>query len=321
MSAEKTWYVDIAKELGIANNRLYRQGRMYHVANVKVSSRNDFNVKIGTLPNTWALHGAWKMAFKNWLNSNRDRMDDGTLATVSKLAKWTDFRLAMKQGSTSTNKDNYWQVHTGNGALGQSKGLDGIAIGAADEWKLSEYISTQDEPSATPDSFVGHVLGAHNGSAGAYSSIGILLAFQETLNKIDIGPDDDGDGDVSDNLPIATGVWANMMEVHGSSEPVVKHLVDDYNEPPFLGSSFVGLTTASSLVAQQALIDPGSNLGGQIVTGGFEVPLGMLEIEVKDSGTTEYSIDIELVPGDYQGVASESMGTPKFTSKKTWSVR
>ena len=291
----------------------------------------DFIATVSTVPNTWYLHGAWKMAFRNWLNSNRERMDDGTLRTVSKIAKYVDFRLAMARGACTDDSDKWNLIEIGNDVSSQAVLADGTTHVGIDEFKLSQYTSSDTgvdadvgETDPQTDKFTAHVLGDHFGSPGVYGTVGIIKAFQETLLKSNTVGDRDGDGDSSDDLEIEHGVWANLMEVAQTTPEVIEHLIDDFNQPPFDGDDFVGTGNSLGTLVRHATLDPGGSgdnqPGGEVFMPGFECPLGMLSIDIDGTEGSDHYIEIELIPGTYQGVAAESMGTPKFTNRKLWSV-
>ncbi len=324
-----TWNVDLARELSVLNNSLYRQGMMYDIANVSMSSDQDFRVKFSTAPNTWAMHQGWKMAFKNFLNGNKERIDDSTFQTIQKLSKYFDFRVGLYKDSTAPRgSEADGKITAGRGVNSMAVSADGVAF-AINEWNLTQFESLDADDSVSDgDKFTAHLVGPHDytsGSSRPYDSVSTLQAYHETLlrrGQVADG-DDDGDGDVSDDLSIETGVWANYHEDEASSvEDAVEHLLDDYNEPPFDGDNFVGMLDTHIMCERELHLDPSGSVGGQLVGGGFTAFAGLIDIVTTDlDAGHEWAVEFELVPGTYKGVSATPIGKPVLTPKKEWAVR
>ena len=324
-----TFNVDIARELSALNNTLYRQGMMYDIANVSMSSDQDFRVKFATAPNTWAMHQGWKMAFKNFLNGNKERIDDGTFRTIQDLSKYFDFRVGLYTDSVAAGDAGTDDGHipSGRGVMSRAVDSQGGSVRIS-EWNITQFESLDAEDGVDGDKFTAHLVGPHSGTgllnAAPYTSISVLEAYHETLKKaLPAENDADADGEVSDDLEIEQGVWTNYHEDEASSaEDAIEHLLDDYNEPPFPGDTFVGMKTTETFTERELHMDGGGTVGGQLVGGGFTAFAGLLDVRVTDVGAAhEWAVDLELVPGTYKGVSATPIGKPVLTPKKEWAVR
>lgn len=294
-------YIDLARELSAINSRLYRQGMMYHVANVSVHDSQSSFLKFCTLPNTWPMKNAWKTAFAMWLEMNRVNMTPQVLANASKAAKYNDFRVYFNG------------THPNDGDTPSFTDVEGGGI-IRDEYEYSRYFSTDGE---NVDEFTIHMLGDHKGDAPNYDSVSAIKAYNEIVTRT-TAPTESADLD--------DGVWNNLIETHGVNDDLSQALSDDYDSPPYSNLVFPGGVMG---VAQNCK-DPWSvreiHLKGDAqnsaMVGGFEVPCGLICVESTNYGTEENTVGliIELAPGPYKGIRAEPMGTPKLVDGKTWRV-
>lgn len=299
-SGEDFHYIDLARELSAINNRLYRQGMTYHVANISVHDSQSSYTKFCTLPNTWAMRNAWKRAFQMWLNMN-DQLAEPALRNAAKASKYTDFKVYFNADHIDdTDKPKFTDVE-GN-------------LRTDGEWEHTRFFSTD---GGTVDGFTVHMMGNHVGSAGSYSSVSAIKAYNETLTY----PENESEQSTFD-----TGVWNNLIESSGVNDDISNALSDDNDEPPYDEFVFPGMKPSD--VADGNCPQPWSvrevHLQGtyqnSAMVGGFEVPCGLMCIETSGTADNTIGLIIELAPGSYKGVSAESMGTPKKTNDKIWKV-
>lgn len=293
-------YVDLAGILSAINSRLYRQGMMYHIANISVHDRQGGWTKFCTVPNTWPVMQAWKKGFEKWLQMNYESMDEATLRNVSRAARWSDYRVYF-------NSD-----HKDDADKAEFVDVEGNTINF-EEQNYTKYTSTDGN---TADEFTAHIMGGHLGSAPNRTSVSLLEAYAEIVNH----PDTE---DTSVN--VANGVWANLLENEGASDDIIVDLKEDYDAPPYDKDCFpggkVGFLSNSPApwsVRETDFISPNRIA----MVGGFEVPFGLLCIETSNTSGIDNTIGliIELVPGPYKGILAEPVGTPRLKDKTQWKV-
>lgn len=294
-------YLDISKMLSEVNSRLYRQGMMYHVANISIHDTNaDCWAKFCVLPNTWPVRNAWKVGFQQWLQMNA-QLDKGLLQTALKAGRWVDYRIFFNKDHISdTDKCRFTDVEGGLVREG--------------EHTYSEYVSTD---GGTADTFTAHMMGEHVGAPGGYSSVCLLEAYEEILIQPTYSIEEPD---------FSTGVWNNLREKAGEFDDIADHLSDDYDAPPYDASVFPGMKDGSvnnaiaPWCARETHIT--SAQAPMAIVGGFEVPLGLIVIETgtKADADNIIGIQMELVPGPYKGVMAEPMGKPRRVSAKDWRV-
>lgn len=95
--------VDVAALLSRGNQRLYRQGRVYHVnvtslptvAGVTMPSSS---ARLRTVGNHWIARKAWDLAFRKWRESTVEERSNG-----SRAGRWNDFRVKMNGSDSSAS--------------------------------------------------------------------------------------------------------------------------------------------------------------------------------------------------------------------------
>lgn len=95
--SEDNHYVDLAKLLSVANRRSYRQGMVYHIANIVFDdAQADADIDVCTMPQNWTTQRAWELGFKNW----RMQQKAALLALgQSDSGTWADFKIHLNKDS------------------------------------------------------------------------------------------------------------------------------------------------------------------------------------------------------------------------------
>lgn len=300
-TSEDFHYIDIAREMSAMNSRLYRQGMKYHVANISVHDTQSSYLKFCTMPNTWAVSKAWKMAFRLWLEHNRKALEGTNPSTVVKAGKWNDFRIFMNNAHRGDTTDRPRFTDVEGGLIIQ------------DEYNYTKMVSMD---GGAMDEFDLMMMGEHQGVAGAYTAVCLLEALEET-RTVPVAAYEEPD--------FATGVWANLFDYAGGNDDILDNLTDDYDAPPYSANVFPGSKDGSvnnskaPWAAREVHIESANN---SAMVGGFEVPCGLIVVETDNSANGNViGLIIELAPGKYKGVKAEPMGTPRLTNAKKWSVR
>jgi len=154
------------------------------------------------------------------------------------------------------------------------------------------------------DEFVSHMLGPHDGSSGAWTSIGLIRSYADV--KRDAGgaasgtPELDADADTD---PIA-----NLFDSSDTHDDVRENMNTDNDEPPYNHDAVPGETSVEE-TCLGALIRTSSGAGGFGRAPGFCAPLGLLQVNVSDfsAGTSVGAVElfVDIVPGPYKGVYAE----------------
>lgn len=293
-------YIDLSRELSAINSRLYRQGMMYHVANITVHDlQANAWLKFCTVPHTWPAKMAWRKGFLKWFQMN-DELPSDILESAMSAGKWLDYRVYF-------NDD-----HRTDPDCPRFTDIEGNLI-IQDEHKYTEYFSTD---GGAVDAFTAHMMGEHNGLAGSYTSVGLIEAYEETLTQKYEYEEPD----------MSTGVWANLFERAGEADDIADAISDDYDNPPYSLNLFPGSKDGATKNSPEpwCIRECHQNTGTSPMTavGGFPVPLGLICVETssRDENNNTIGLMIELVPGEYQGVKAERMGKPIQENDKSWRI-
>lgn len=283
-------YIDLAACLSAVNRRLYRQGRLYHVANVSVhDSQADCEVRFATAPNTWVTHKAWTSAFEAWKHQVAEELEDMPEGSPSPTGKWSDFKIYL----SNDHKDDVDKAKPidceGNAVVMYGTGSD-------NEWSYTAVQTRVDGSAYSNLNFV--MLGAHN--LASNGEIGVIKALEDIWAQQAFEPTLPAGFDESPLLGMTMGNLNNE---------ILDAIMDENDQPPYSYLDFPGTddNLPHALTARETSITTTQNEMAHV--GGFPVPCGLLCVETK-SGTDGNTIGIclELVPGSYKGVQAEAMG-------------
>ena len=283
-SQEDSHYIDLAKDLSAINRRLYRQGKVYRIAGITVHSTSDAFVKVCAAPDSWVVRNAWKRGYKRWKAMNK-------LAERT-LGRYHDFKVRLID-DMRTDPDKPYPVDSGNNLL------------EFGDWDYSKFQTP--DGTTTTEQFTTHLLGPHVGSAGAWTSIGLVLSYGEargTVNEQVPVFDSEGDDD-----PLL-----NLFDDGTQVDEIAQNIDDDNDKPPYSygsgttdrGESYPGSTSnhPKPIVHGETSVTEQTSIG---YVAGFNAICGLLEIETFSSQAAQPDIIevlIELAPGDYKGVAA-----------------
>lgn len=289
---ETSHFIDLAKSLSALNRRLYRQGKVYQVANISVTSRNTVNglVSFSTAPDTWVTRAAWHRGFKMH-RAMQELVTDLPGSEVRK-GRYNDFKVYLsddhRQASATRPLDN------GNNMV------------ASGEWIYSEF-RTPDGVGNNSDDFVAHLLGDHVGSAGSRTSVGLIKSYGESRATVQSNtPNVDSDG--SDD-PLL-----NLFDAGTQVDEIADDLLLDGDAPPYSigsGSTTGDVYPGANSNVPKPMVNRLAAIGQQggvsaptIMLPGFTAIAGLIEVETQsDLANDTFDILIELAPGSYKGVA------------------
>ena len=280
---ETSHYIDLAKDLSIVNRRLYRQGRDYYVKKISVVSTNTPNlgnrISVATAPNSWVTKSAHKRAFKVFNEMNRQATENlsGDIAGT-----WADFKVYLIQEQRSATVN----LPLDNGSPANA--------GLAGEWAYSQLVSP--DGTAAFDNFELHLLGDHVGSAGNWSSIGLVKSYGESRATVSAA-DPNVPGTASDD-PLV-----NVFDYGTTIDDVVDDLEADNDNPPYDITNYPG---DENNMPKPLVVHDTTLVDGRATMGSFQAVCGLLEFEMHSPIASDtFSVLVELAPGSYRGVKSE----------------
>ena len=294
---EKSRFIDLAKDLSAINRRLYRQGKVYQIANITVTSRNtvDGLVSFSTAPDTWVTRAAWNRGFAMYEHMNKLVLDNP--GQKSRKGRYNDFKVYLSNDHRTADVER--ARDNGNNLAGSG------------EWIYSKYHSPDGQSSRASDAFTAHLMGGHVGSAGNRDSVGLILSYGEaraTVNSDNPNVDSDGSDD-----PLL-----NLFDSGSQVDEVAASLESDGDQAPYkitqggslatLGDHYPGATSnlPKPMVVRMAGVgQQGGSSAPTVMLPGFTAIAGLLEVEIQSTTPNDtFDILIELAPGSYKGVAA-----------------
>ena len=290
---EKSHFIDIARSLSALNRRLYRQGKVYQIANITVTSRNTVNglVSFSTAPDTWVTRAAWNRGFK--MHSEMQKLVTDLPGSEVRKGRYNDFKVYLSDDHRTAAATR--PLDNGNNLV------------ASGEWIASEF-RTPDGVGNSSDLFVAHLLGDHVGSAGSRTSVGLIKSYGESRATVQANtPNVDSDG--SDD-PLL-----NLFDAGTQVDEIADDLLLDGDAPPYAIGS--GATTGDVYPGANSNIpkpmvnriagigQQGGTSAPSVMLPGFTAIAGLIEVELQsDLPNDTFDILIELAPGSYKGVAA-----------------
>lgn len=285
---ETSHFIDLARDLSAINRRLYRQGMVYHVSKVTVVSRNTAAntpgqsagfISVSVAPNSWSVRSAWRFGKSLWDSMQKQAMES---VPNDLRPRYNDFKI---RGLESNGPSMI---------LPKDNGGNDLVLG---EWAYSVFISPDGTTGA--DEYSAHLLGAHAGSAGSYTSVGLVESYGNT--RATVATDVPSVNSAGDDDPLA-----NLFD-HGT---VVDEILSDINAkgdtPPYSLFEYPGSAGnhPKPLVVQHGTL----GADGRVVLGGFEAMCGLIELEASSPHAGDvYSVLVELAPGAVRGVKAEAI--------------
>jgi len=288
-NTETSHYVDLARDLSIVNRRLMRSGRVYHIKKITVVSSNTPNmtpetpyteagrISASVIPLSWVSRQAWKRGFETWQKMNREAMH-ANLPSVQ--GTWADFKVYMHSGQTThtllTPKDN---------------GGNSYSVG---EWTYSRYVSPDGTTSA--DEFGAWMLGAHSGSVGAWSNIGLIKSYAESRATVQ-------DGSPLVPSTLSDDPLVNVFDYGTTVDEVLNNIEGDNDQAPYNVYTYPG---EDGNGPQPMVVQDTTIVDGRAIMAGFEAMLGLVEFETKSPLVNDtYSVLVELAAGPYRGIKAD----------------
>lgn len=285
-------YIDIAKALSQVNRRAYRQGLYYYASKVTFSNSGNAYCSINTLMDNWVTKVAWKRGFQQFQKMNRKAMADlpGNITP-----KYHDFKIAMHNSAHAT-LDNTLDACYGN--------VTSTTAYSSDDWEQSKFVTedpVDDDPRNT-DTFFVHMLGPHTGSAGDWTSVGLIRSLNDVwaFDPEEGNPSLDGDAD--------TDPLSNLFDAGDNLDDVRLNLDTDNDEAPYNNNMMPGASSTDEQTCA-AIMRTGTGAGAYVSAPGFCIPMGLIEVAVTDfegeGHIGEVELTIDLVPGSYRGIHAE----------------
>lgn len=281
-------YIDLAACMSAINRRLYRQGRLYHVANISVhDSQGDAEVRFATAPNNWTTQKAWETCFQAWKDQRKHALQEMPEGSPQVTGKWSDFKVYL-------NADMITDVDKPKPVDVEGNALVMYGAGSDNEWNYADVQVRSDGNVYQNLNFT--LLGAH--SLANNGRVGVIKALEDIWASKAYAPTLPAAFDESPILGMGPSTQAE--------QEILDAIADENDQPPYSYLDMVGSddNMPNPITARETSITTTQN--EMAMVGGFPVPCGLLMVETKASADNTIGICIELVPGTYKGVHAEA---------------
>ena len=161
-TAQRSSYINLAKDLSAINRQLFRQARMYKVKSITLMDDDNAKyVQFATAGDTWAMRNGVKRAFKRWNEMNKQVLKD----QPTLKARWNDFKLYLSANHRIAENGG----GTGTGGLTvlpmespEDISSNNVVYG---EWDFSTFESP--DGTSSVDGYEVGILGGHIGPPGS----------------------------------------------------------------------------------------------------------------------------------------------------------
>lgn len=287
-------YFDLAKLLSEVNRRSYRQGMVYHVANIVFDdAQGDAIINVGTAPNTWTMQAAWQLGFRNWLSQQQAAMKS---LGHDELGTWSDFKVYL-------NND-----HIGDPDKPPVIDMEGNSFGTG-SWDYSNFV-LPDDGGADPNDCQILAMGDWYGTYPDITKTSLLKQLELAMFEVQADPafaESDAERSI---YSLMSAQQPDTKVLHDVIEDIMaENELPPYTANDVMGSGGAGTGRPSNpWVVRTCMIKGGANTASPVAAvGGFAAPMGLVCIETKCDGDNTIGACIELVPGEYKGVHAYPM--------------
>jgi len=299
-----THYLDAFQCLSAVNRKLFAQGHVLGIQNAEVyfTAAADVvtnRVVLQTAGDTWPVHNGHVKGKALWNQMNELVLEDNP----SIQGKWADYKVFLD--------DAHRAYFFGPGNL---LPLDGAgAPYLMGEWYMSTYVLPQhdvDLATGEPlpaDETQAHLVGPDVGATGAWQSVGLVNAYQESRATVQAN---------DPNVPSGMSEsFFNQLTDSGSQEPELAQVIEDANDKaPYDLLNYPGgsINAPTTVTVEEMLATVGSPVSQ---TGSFVAQCGLIKVVNSAFNATgepvtapTLTLRLRVMAGAYKGVAALPMG-------------
>jgi hypothetical protein len=307
MEGQATAFIDIARDLSMANRRTYSQGRHYGIESIEfdfienIANIDTLYCSVATAGSSWISNNAWVKGKALW-----DQMNDLVLEdNPSVQGKWADFKIQL---TSDMARGTYPILVPGQRAAEYT--LNPVN----QDWEYSTFVM----PQHTVDPVTGDPLPAVEVTAhfvgddtdpvlATGSSVSLIKAYAQSRASVQM-----------DSPEVPAGMsesFFNLLTDSGSQEPELADVIEDENDqPPY---DYLNYPQGDTLCPVPVMKETGiaSTTHPQGYLTPFVAECGLMQITfgatlggVAATLPAALRFKVKVMTGDYKGVASLPMG-------------
>jgi hypothetical protein len=278
-------YIDLGREMSKVQRKLVRQGQNFVIHGGLIQdSNNEYTLRFNTAPQSWVVGTALRRGRKMWN---------------------MQYEQALREGGLGKIKPKYWDwkvyLNSDMAAAQQLLAVDaaGTALPAG-EWAYSRYASEDVDwtnigasQNRDADEFNIHIVGDHTGSAGNWTSVGLIESWKDSRPQ----PDED-QPDVPATA-MQTDPLVNLFDEADADDERLEHLAFHNDQAPYDEDDVPG--DGSSGLERMAMAST-SSANPIVPFNGFIAPHGLIQVSAtatSPGGNVTILMDVEAVGGIY----------------------
>jgi len=272
-SGSDKFYIDLAKEISVAQRRMARQKQVFTVLGGYWKDQDGSTAHFNTAPLTWVAKRSVNRGFKQWRKmiaktlSNSEGMQTG---------KYSDYKVYLNKYMFASNTLRAKDA-AGNDLYDQ-----------AGEWNYATFTTEDPEQGAAPDQFEVHIVGSHNGSNPDWTRLGLIKSwFDSRPEPSSEDPVITADG--SDPL-------SNLFDAGDVDDDRLVIIEEENDHPPYDENTTWGHYGGDSETSNlQRMSSAQSSQSNPVVpVHGFQALCGLVQVDVANASTGwELVLDVE----------------------------
>ena len=274
-SGSDRYYIDLAREISIAQRRMARQKQTFTVLGGYWKDQDGSTAHFNTAPLTWVNKRAVNRGFRIWRKMIAKTLSNSDGAQTG---KYNDFKVYLNRHHFSSNSLN---------AVDADGNILGDALG---EWDYSTLTSEDPETGVAPDQFELMIVGNTNTvGPGDHSRVSLVQSWFESRPE----PKTD-----DPQMPAAasTDPLANLFDAGDVDDDRLDIIMIEGDQAPYDENTAWGYSTVSTETANlQRVSSAQSSQSNPIVpVHGFQALCGLVQLDVSDASSAwELVLDIE----------------------------
>lgn len=269
------FYIDLAREISIAQRRMARQKQTFTVLGGYWKDQDGSTAHFNTAPLTWVNKRAVNRGFRIWR-----KMIAKTLANSdgAQTGKYNDFKVYLNRYHFESNQLS--AVDSAGNLLGDAKG----------EWDYSTLTSEDPETGVEPDQFELMIVGnTSTNGPGDHSRVSLTKSWFES--RPEVKSDDP-------QMPAAasTDPLANLFDAGDVDDDRLDIIMVEGDQAPYDENTAWGYSTVSGETANlQRVSSAQSSQSNPVVpVHGFQALCGLVQLDVSQASSAwELVLDIE----------------------------
>lgn len=274
-SGSDKYYIDLAREISIAQRRMARQKQTFTVLGGYWKDQDGSTAHFNTAPLTWINKRSVNRGFRIWRKMIARTLADSDGA---QSGKYNDFKVYLNRYHVSSNQLS--AVDAAGGILGDAEG----------EWDYSTLTTEDPETGVAPDQFELMIVGTtRTNGAGDHERIGLTNSWFESRPEIQ-----------TSNPALPAAASADPLSNLFDSGDVVDDRLDIINsegdQAPYDENTAWGYSTVVAETANlQRVSSAQSSASNPVVpVHGFQALCGLVQVDVSNASTGwELVLDIE----------------------------